>query len=199
VGYLREHILIVAVQPAVSPLSLAAFDAVRVFFRAFEIVREPLSSIMLVDITRAKKPAYARRILGVGLFGLVAAAASLLLIPILLNPLYSGKYDQALWMVPWLLIYHVVAWLYTIPSGYIFGRSSEATLTRFINLKVITAILILSAGAVLTWSTGFAAFLGTLVSAVVFQTVLGYVFLILYRNKDEGRADWDPGRELMIE
>lgn len=199
VGYLREHILIVAVQPAVSPMSLAAFDAVSVFFRAFGIVREPLSSIMLVDITRAKKPAYGRRVLGVGLFGLLASAASLLLIPILLDPVYSGRYDQALWMIPWLLVYHVTAWLYTIPSGYIFGRSSEATLTRFINLKVITAILILSVGAVLTYEVGFSAFLGTLVGAVVFQTGLGYVFLLHYGDKDEGRAVWDPGREMMIE
>lgn len=178
ISFLRENLLIVIVQPAVSPFSLAAFDALSILFRGFEIVRQPLSSIMLVDITRARKPAYIRRSIVVGLAGLGAAVLSLVLMPVLLDLLYAGRYDLAGWMIPWLAGYHVLRWLYTVPAGFLFGRSSEHTLAVYIRFKVIGVGLVLLAGGLLSYRLGFPAFIATLLAAVIVEVCLAYGFLL---------------------
>jgi hypothetical protein len=199
VTFVRENLLIVVVQPAVSPLALAAFDAVSIFFRAFEIIRQPLTSIMLVDLTRSPKPAYLRRTLSVGFFGAIASLAAFLVIPHLLNMLYSGRYDQAIWMIPWLAVYHVVGWLNSVPAGYLFGRSNERVLTRFIRWKVISALSILLAGCLITYRLGFLAFMATLVTLVIVQVLLGYGFLIFHKQGDGESPGWETGDQLLVE
>jgi len=184
ISFLRENLLIVVVQPAVTPLALAGFDALAVLFRGFEIVRQPLSSIMLVDITRASKPTYRRRTLGVGIVGLVAALFSIWVMPWLLDLIYAGRYDLVAWMIPWLAAYHVLGWLYTIPAGFLFGRSSERLLKKYIPLKVIGAALILFGGSVLAYRHGFPAFIGTLLAAVLLEVCLAYGFLAVARDQD---------------
>jgi len=199
VSFVRENLLIVVIQPAVSPLALAAFDAVSVFFRAFEIVRQPLTSIMLVDLTRSSKPAYLRRTLSVGFFGAIATLTAFLAIPPLLNVLYSGRFDQARWMIPWLAVYHVFGWLNSIPSGYLFGRSNVRVLARFIRWKVISALCILAVGCLITYRMGFLAFLMTLVTLVIVQVLLGYGFLIFNKQQDREFPGLETVNPLLVE
>ena len=189
--------LLVVAGAMLKPETVAALAAVVSILRVFDLVGESAGRVFSTEMARHSRSLTAGLLAAPWLLGASMGAAVLIGLPAVIHRFYGGRYDEALPLLPWLVLAAAFRLVEMIPRGFLAYLAPASLLNRFAAVQCATAVAGIALMVLWTARTGINGLVwaATLVAAV--RLTISYFFLITLRAMPPALAT--AGKDLVVE
>ena len=167
--------------------AVAVYSILFTFVQIYDFAVQALWSVYAQKFSSQNKPNPLSFLPKIGIVALIISVFYLISGKPLLHFLFSGKYDDGIYLlIPFCLV-GCLKLMYVYPACYLVGKSSQETLKRFLNWNILGVAAKIGLLAILI---RYFDLLGVLLSSIVawiYRNIVGY-YLIVKDKKMQNKA-----------
>ena len=158
------------------PSQLAVYGSMAPLLKPFDLLTDVLRNIFTTELIYLRQQRMRRIVASLRLAGIAAALLAIAMGPLMINWLYSGRYDQGNRLIPWLAAAGLFRLLEVFPRSHIIGQGSQELLRRFVLWQIVSSALLLAFGLALVMHSGVVAIAITMAAIQVARYLISDLF-----------------------
>ena len=169
--------LIMIAGAIIDPGQVAALAALIVLLRIFDLIGEPSGRVFATEVARHPHRVGLGLIAAPWLLAGIISTVLIIAIPPLAHHFYSGRYDSALPMLPWLVAAAALRFVEVVPRGFLAYLAPAKMLNRFVAAQCTSAVIGIALMVKYTEKFGLPGAVWITVLIAAASVTISYIFL----------------------